>query len=68
MISELILLILGARRSKTAIELLYARQRLVLVAKAFRLQAVDLVNIEYQNLQGLKVESEEGARMGYTGE
>ncbi|XP_076039546.1 citramalyl-CoA lyase, mitochondrial-like [Oratosquilla oratoria] len=58
---------IGATRTSSAEELLYARQYLVTVAKAFRLQAVDLVYIDYKDLEGLKVQSEEGCRMGFTG-
>jgi len=58
---------IGAERTSNAVELLYARQKLVLVAKAFRLQAIDLVYIDYKDLEGLKTQSKEGARMGFTG-
>ncbi|KAG4073737.1 hypothetical protein HA402_000961 [Bradysia odoriphaga] len=58
---------LGATRTKSSIEILYARQRMVLVAKAYGLQAIDMVHIDYKDLEGLKICSEEGARFGYTG-
>ncbi|TRY64099.1 hypothetical protein TCAL_12594 [Tigriopus californicus] len=58
---------IGATRTPEARELLYARQKLVTVAKAFQLQAIDLVHIDYKDLEGLKVQSAEGARMGFTG-
>ena len=58
---------IGATRTAAATELLYARQKLVSVAKAFDLQAIDLVHIDYKDLDGLKRYSEEGARMGFTG-
>ncbi|KAJ6642995.1 Citramalyl-CoA lyase, mitochondrial [Pseudolycoriella hygida] len=41
---------LGATRTKTSLEILYARQRLVLVAKAYGLQAIDMVDIDDGNL------------------
>jgi HpcH/HpaI aldolase/citrate lyase family len=41
---------LGAERTKDAGELLYVRQKLVLVAKAFQLQAIDLVHIDYKGI------------------
>jgi len=41
-------LIVGGERTKDAKELLYARQKLVLVAKAFQLQAIDIVHIDYK--------------------
>jgi len=46
-------LIAGGERTKDAKELLYARQKLVLVAKAFQLQAIDLVHIDYKGLFSL---------------
>ena len=38
----------GATRTKDAKELLYARQKVVVVAKAFRLQAIDMVHIDFK--------------------
>ena len=32
-------------------EILYARQKMVLVAKAFGLQAIDMVNINFKDLK-----------------
>ncbi|KAF2903409.1 hypothetical protein ILUMI_02787 [Ignelater luminosus] len=58
---------IGATRTEDSKEILYARQKLVLVAKAFGLQAIDMVYIAYKDLEGLKLQSEEGSRMGYTG-
>ncbi|XP_047482350.1 citramalyl-CoA lyase, mitochondrial-like [Penaeus chinensis] len=57
----------GATRTNEAKELSFARQYVVTVAKAFKLQAIDLVYIDYKDLAGLKVQSEEGAGMGFTG-
>ena len=59
---------IGATRTPGASELMYARQKLVSVAKAYELQAIDLVHIDYKDLEGLKVQSEEGASWGFTGE
>ena len=39
----------GATRTPDAKELLYARQKIVTVAKAYRLQAIDLVHIDYKS-------------------
>ncbi|KAK8381658.1 hypothetical protein O3P69_018639 [Scylla paramamosain] len=58
---------IGATRTNEARELLFARQYVVTVAKAFKLQAIDLVYIDYKDLEGLKHQSEEGAGMGFTG-
>ncbi|MGH0157905.1 UNVERIFIED_CONTAM: hypothetical protein FKN15_051637 [Acipenser sinensis] len=57
----------GASRTKEAHELLYARQKVVVTAKAFGLQAIDLVYIDYQDEEGLRRQSREGALMGFTG-
>nr|CAD7571030.1 unnamed protein product [Timema californicum] len=64
----------GVTRSDDGTEILYARQKLVLVAKAFHLQAIDMVYINFQacfdnipDLDGLRGQCEAGARMGYTG-
>ena len=39
---------IGATRTADAEELIYARQHFVTVAKAFRLQAIDMVYINYK--------------------
>jgi len=58
---------IGATRTKDAKELLYARQYLVTCAKAFKLQAIDIVHIDYKDSDGLKLQCREGADMGFTG-
>ncbi|XP_072884786.1 citramalyl-CoA lyase, mitochondrial isoform X1 [Hemitrygon akajei] len=58
---------IGATRTEDAWELLYARQKVVATAKAFGLQAIDLVYIDYKNEKGLSKQSREGALMGFTG-
>jgi citrate lyase subunit beta-like protein len=58
---------IGAVRTSTNKELLYARQKIVACAKAFGLQAIDLVHIDYKDLDGLRDQSIEGANMGFTG-
>ncbi|XP_019760261.2 citramalyl-CoA lyase, mitochondrial [Dendroctonus ponderosae] len=58
---------IGITRTEDANEVLYARQKLVLVAKAFHLQAIDMVYIKYKDLEGLKMQCQQGMRMGYTG-
>jgi len=50
---EKLQLIVGGERTKDAKELVYARQKLVLVAKAFQLQAIDLVHIDYKGLSDI---------------
>ncbi|KAI9530096.1 hypothetical protein NQZ68_004113 [Dissostichus eleginoides] len=58
---------IGATRTKDARELLYARQKVVVTTKAFGLQAIDLVYIDYKDVEGLRRQAREGALMGFTG-
>eukprot|EP00064_Thunnus_orientalis_P008189 superscaffoldBa00000959_g8212 len=58
---------IGATRTKDARELLYARQKVVVTTKAFGLQAIDLVHIDYKDTEGLRQQAREGALMGFTG-
>ncbi|KAF8767486.1 citramalyl-CoA lyase, mitochondrial-like [Argiope bruennichi] len=58
---------IGATRTEEATELLTARQLFILVAKSFRVQAIDMVHINYKDVSGLIKSCEEGARMGFTG-
>ena len=44
-------------------ELIYARQRIVTVAKAFGLQAIDMVHIDFKDLEGLQIQSEFSAKI-----
>lgn len=57
----------GATSSKETQDILYARQKIVVVAKAFGLQAIDLVYIDFQDGDGLRRQSREAAAMGFTG-
>ncbi|GAA5869948.1 hypothetical protein JCM8547_008111 [Rhodosporidiobolus lusitaniae] len=57
-------------RSPSRTELLLARQSVVSVARAFNLNAIDLVCVQYKGDQALEVlreESEEGRRFGFGG-
>jgi citrate lyase beta subunit len=58
---------IGATRTKDALELLYARQATVTAAAANGLQAIDIVAIDFKDLEALRLESEFGARLGFTG-
>jgi len=58
---------IGAERTAAGTEMLYARQKVLAVAKMFKLQAIDMVYIDIKDKEGLKTTSEEGARFGYTG-
>ncbi|KAG3293323.1 citramalyl-CoA lyase, mitochondrial isoform X9 [Ictidomys tridecemlineatus] len=58
---------IGATSSKETQDILYARQKIVVVAKAFGLQAIDLVYIDFRDADGLLRQSREAAAMGFTG-
>jgi citrate lyase subunit beta-like protein len=58
---------IGAIRTTAATELLYARSHLVTCAKAYDLQAIDMVHINFRNLQELAVECRSGRELGFTG-
>jgi len=58
---------IGATRTKDATELLYARQAVVVACAAHDLQAIDIVTIDYKDIETLRAESEFGARLGYSG-
>lgn len=58
---------IGATRTKDAIELLYARQAVIVACAAFDLQPIDIVTIDYKDLDALKAEAEFGARLGFAG-
>ena len=58
---------IGAKRSKNGEELVYARQSIVAHAKAFDCQAIDMVYIDFKDIDGLKLNSKQGADMGFTG-
>ena len=47
---------IGATRTKAAIELLYARQAVIVACAANDLQAIDIVTIDYKDLEALRIE------------
>jgi len=57
----------GITRSPNASELTYARGAIVTYAAANKLQAIDLVCVNFKDAAQLIREAEEGARMGFTG-
>jgi citrate lyase beta subunit len=57
----------GAVRTPEAAELLYARSVVVTACAAFGLQAVDMVTIDFRDLETLRREAAFGAQLGYTG-
>eukprot|EP00072_Mus_musculus_P062212 XP_011243477.1 PREDICTED: citrate lyase subunit beta-like protein, mitochondrial isoform X4 [Mus musculus] len=58
---------IGATSNKDTQDILYARQKVVVTAKAFGLQAIDLVYIDFRDEDGLLRQSREAAAMGFTG-
>lgn len=57
----------GATRTREAMELLYARQAVVVACAAFGLQAIDIVYIDFKDTEGLRREAEQGAGFGFSG-
>jgi citrate lyase beta subunit len=57
----------GATRTPEAVELSYARQAVVVACAAFGLQAIDIVTIDFKNLEAVRTEAEFGARLGFAG-
>jgi len=58
---------IGATRTKEATEVLYARSAVVTACAANDLQAIDMVYIDFRDLEGLRVEAEQGAGFGFSG-
>ncbi|KAL4251854.1 Pyruvate kinase-like domain superfamily protein [Abortiporus biennis] len=54
-------------RTPSRRELLHVRSEIVLMAKAFRLQAIDMVCVNYKDLDYLKQECQDGRELGFTG-
>ena len=57
----------GATRTKEATEVLYARSAVVTACAANDLQAIDMVYIDFRDIEGLGVEAEQGAALGFSG-
>jgi citrate lyase beta subunit len=58
---------IGATRTKEGTEVLYARSAVVTACAANDLQAIDMVYIDFRDLEGLRVEAEQGAGLGFSG-
>ncbi len=58
---------IGAVRTRAGWEIFYARSATVIHAAAFGLQAIDMVYMDLQDIEGLREESLQGAQMAYTG-
>jgi len=57
----------GARRTKEATEVLYARSAVVAACAANDLQAIDMVYIDFRDIEGLRLEAQQGAGFGFSG-
>ncbi|HKY53110.1 MAG TPA: CoA ester lyase [Anaerolineales bacterium] len=57
----------GATRTKEGTEVLYARSAVVTACAANDLQAIDMVYIDFRDLEGLRLEAEQGASLGFSG-
>jgi citrate lyase beta subunit len=58
---------ISATRTKEGSEVLYARSAVVTACAANELQAIDMVYIDFRDVEGLRAEAEEGARLGFSG-
>lgn len=57
----------GATRTREATEVLYARSAVVAACAANELQAIDMVYIDFHDVEGLRLEAQQGARLGFSG-
>ena len=58
---------IGATRTPEAWEIFHARSAIVIAAAAYGLQAIDMVSIDFKDMEKLRTESCFGAQLGYTG-
>jgi citrate lyase beta subunit len=58
---------IGATRTPDAIEVLYARSAVVTACAANDLEAIDMVYIDFRDMEGLRLEAELGAKLGFSG-
>jgi len=58
---------IGATRTPQAWEVFHARSAVVIAAAANGLQAIDMVTIDFKDIEALREESLFGARMGFSG-
>ena len=58
---------IGAIRTSEALELLYARSAVVAAGAANGLQTIDMVSVDFRDLEALRREALFGAQLGYTG-
>lgn len=57
----------GATRTREGTEVLYARSAVVAACAANELQAIDMVYIDFRDIEGLRAEAEQGTRLGFSG-
>jgi citrate lyase beta subunit len=57
----------GVTRTKEGTEVLYARSAIVTACAANELHAIDMVYIDFRDIEGLRLEAEQGARLGFSG-
>ena len=65
--SQLIVLLKRRALSKSGWEVFYARSAVVTYCAAYGLQAIDLVTINFTDLEELKTQATQGMRLGYEG-
>jgi citrate lyase beta subunit len=58
---------IGATRTKEGTEVLYARSAVVVACAANDLQAIDMVYIDFHDAEGLRLEAQQGAALGFSG-
>jgi citrate lyase beta subunit len=58
---------IGATRTQEGWEVFYARSAVVTHCAAFGLQAIDMVYVDFHDIDGLIGEANQGARMGFEG-
>jgi citrate lyase subunit beta-like protein len=58
---------IGAKRTEEAVELLYARLAVVTACAAYGLSAIDIVTIDFKDIERVRREAEFGAGLGYSG-
>jgi citrate lyase subunit beta / citryl-CoA lyase len=58
---------LGGQRTPEGLEVLYARSRVVLAARAAGLQALDLVFVNIRDDEGFRRDTQVGRQLGYSG-
>ncbi len=58
---------IGAVRTPDGWEVFYARSAVVIHAAAFGLTALDMVSVDFRDLEALDREARQGARMGFVG-